>query len=281
LKESKKDKDLTELFRLRLDNTEIVPDESVRESLMRKLSWYEFLRFNLTKFNIYYVAGIILVTVITGLIYISQIKNSDRRINLVLPGKSKNEKTIVQEEKSSLLKSDSLQLKELKTINNKVVSLPKSVDYDKSVPDTAMSRNKIFTTAELNGSSSKKDIFLISQPVNSELKGGFKRGVSFFDLSDTAGCLPLKLAFKNNSDSFDSCRWTFGDGGYSVQKDPEWIFDVEGEYKVILNVYVSGAIKATSSANITVYPKPLARFEIATDKYAQTDDEIRVQLGFW
>ena len=35
------------------------------------------------------------------------------------------------------------------------------------------------------------------------------------------------------ADSYDSCRWTFGDGGYSSKKDPEWIFDVEGEYKVV------------------------------------------------
>jgi PKD repeat protein len=49
---------------------------------------------------------------------------------------------------------------------------------------------------------------------------------------------------------------------------------VEGEYKVVLNVFGADGLKATSSSVITVYPKPLARFEIASEKAVLREDEI-------
>jgi len=56
--DDKRNMDLEELFRSKLENAEVIPDLSVRKSLMRKLAWKEFLRFNPVRFNIYYAAGI-------------------------------------------------------------------------------------------------------------------------------------------------------------------------------------------------------------------------------
>jgi PKD repeat protein len=108
-----------------------------------------------------------------------------------------------------------------------------------------------------------------------KLKGGFKSVDASFEISAKEGCAPLHIDFYSKSGSQDSCRWIFGDGGNSGERNPDWIFDVEGEYKVILTVFGSDGLQATSSAVITVFPKPLARFEIAPDKPVLPKDEIR------
>jgi hypothetical protein len=92
--------------------------------------------------------------------------------------------------------------------------------------------------------------------------------------SVTDGCAPLKVQFRNRSLSFDSCRWSFGDGGYSFESDPEWIFDVEGEYEVILRGYGEAERQTFSSVMIKVHPSPLARFEITPENAVIPGDEI-------
>jgi PKD repeat protein len=58
-------------------------------------------------------------------------------------------------------------------------------------------------------------------------------------------------------------------------KDPEWIFDVEGEYKVSVKLYCSDGRVNYSSAIITVYPRPVAHFEFYPADATVPDDEIR------
>ena len=89
------------------------------------------------------------------------------------------------------------------------------------------------------------------------------------------GCTPLKVKFLNKSTSYDSCRWVFGDGGFSNEKNPEWIFDQVGEYKIVLKVFNSNGNQAVASTIVTVHPRPVARFEITPEKPVIPDDEIR------
>ena len=85
----------------------------------------------------------------------------------------------------------------------------------------------------------------------------------------------MKVKFINNSVSFESCQWQFGDGGFSNDKSPVWIFDLEGEYKVILKVLDTNGNQATASALITVHRRPSARFEISPERPVIPDDNIR------
>ena len=67
----------------------------------------------------------------------------------------------------------------------------------------------------------------------------------------------------------------FGDGGYSTKMNPDWLFDVEGEYHVVLKVFGPNGLQGTSSRLIKVYPKPRARFEITPERVVIPDDDIR------
>jgi hypothetical protein len=91
------------------------------------------------------------------------------------------------------------------------------------------------------------------------------------------GCAPLKVHFQNRLAEDDSCSWSFGDGGTSSLRDPDWIYDVEGEYKVVLRIYGKDGLIASGSSYISVHPKPVARFEITPDKLVRQDEEVRFQ----
>ena len=56
-----------ELFKANLENSEVNPGDSVRAGLMRKLAGREFIRFNPSRFNVFYLAGIVASVVIATL----------------------------------------------------------------------------------------------------------------------------------------------------------------------------------------------------------------------
>jgi len=277
LKAKRKD-NIEALFRQKLDKAEVVPDPSVSTTLMRKLARREFLRFNPAKFNIYYLGGI-LASVITAVIVLSSGSN---RSDLLAPTyfSGENNKTEIiskiggSSEKTTTQESDILSENSIDpTIKNEVTSAePKNAN---PVQKELLRDNSIIIPANVGDSFSKKGLFTELSPDIKKLQSGFKGDEFLFESSVKEGCIPLKIRFTNKSKSYDSCRWSFGDGGYSKEKNPEWIFDVEGEYKVVLHLYNSDGMQATSSTIITAYPRPSARFEIAHEKDLLADNEIR------
>jgi PKD repeat protein len=278
VKKKKENINLRELFSKKLGKAQAVPDASVRLKLMRRVARKEFLRFNVSRLNIYYLGGILISGIATGLLLFSPSGNTDNvnkyvtaekvykkdSINYIEvpveqpqrkhPGKSKK---ITDETKSKII------------ISNRADSTSsKSIQTAKSNKDSALRPTSI------NNSLSNKALFSEATD-NQKLQGGYKPDALLIDPYASVGCAPMKVRFHNELTSFDSCRWTFGDGGYSNKKDPEWIFDVAGEFKVILNVYSNGGRLSSSVATVTVHPRPQAHFEISPPKAILPNDEIR------
>jgi PKD repeat protein len=84
----------------------------------------------------------------------------------------------------------------------------------------------------------------------------------------------LKVHFENRYSTDAKFSWIFGDGRYSDQKSPDWIFDREGEFRVVLNAYGLTGLISTYSVVIKVYAKPEARFETSPGNALIPDDEI-------
>ena len=269
---------IRELFRQKLEDNEIIPDASVSSKLMRNLARREFLSFNPVRFNIYYLGGILVAGIAAAIILSSGPGNSDQVTPLNNSSEIINtvsaENTNVPGEQTVIQKSDTLNEKAAGSIKNKPILRPKVISVKEPAQNSESRRNNSVTHTSVNDSLARKGLFTGVSPEKNKLQGGFRTDEALFETAATEGCTPLKLHFYIKSNSFDSCRWTFGDGGYSIEKNPEWIFDVEGEYKVVLNVFGSDGLQATSSTIITVYPKPLARFEIAPEKAVLPDDEI-------
>lgn len=266
--------EIEELFRKTLENSEITPGSEVKAGLMRKLARKEFLRFNPARFNIYYAAGIVAAAVTAALIFTSG------------PGESKSR---IQNIPVEELKADSAAA--VININTAQQGTAGPVRDEKLQPDSRRAQ-AVKEKAQVNVADEKSSTVRVSRAETDSLRksGAIRKTVSAentaaasilrkpyadFEVSAISGCMPLKVYFTNRSVAYDSCRWQFGDGGYSGSANTEYIYDIDGEYRATLKVYGAGGAESVKSIMITVHPKPVAQFEIYPEKPIIPDDEIR------
>jgi PKD repeat protein len=279
LKKGKQNITFEELFREKLEYAEVGPDSSVRTNLLRKLERKEFLRFNINRFNIYYIGGLIVTGIITILILKATFAAREENNPLSPPvlNQVSNINTInrpaeirdgrVSEKSKAVLNTDpditvaDTQLNVIEEVNSEAQTRVLSTDIIRppSIIESIAGKGNF----EQSGSEMRK------------LQGGFQLKENLIGKSLRDGCTPLRVNFTNKSTISDSCRWSFGDGGFSTEKNPEWIYDVEGEYKVILSVYYPDGTVNISSTDIIVHPQPLARFEISLANPNQLSNELR------
>lgn len=260
--------DLEELFRSRLENAELIPDITVKHSLMRKLGVKEFLHFNPARLNIYYLAGIG-VAGITAAIMLFSGSDDPGTVNDITPG-------VMNEIKSDAFEADS------------VAVFSKSVQADKHESEASSGvSHKVAENSTLRSDRGKSRSVTLSPDtirkmvIDNNIPGNetpvvlHKNPSASFIASATEGCMPFKVRFVNNSISYDSCIWSFGDGGYASSVNAEWIYDKPGTYRVTLSVYTDQGASSSSSSLITVFSKPSARFEIKPVNPSSNDDALQ------
>ncbi len=71
MKKDNKYNNIEDLFREVLGESEVSPGEYLSHNVMRKLGRKEFLRFNPSRFNIWYLAGLITAASVTGALLLS------------------------------------------------------------------------------------------------------------------------------------------------------------------------------------------------------------------
>jgi hypothetical protein len=270
LKAKKSHISLRELFRKKLEFAEVTPDAALKAKLMRRVARREFLQFNPGRFNIFYLG-------ITGAIITASL--------LVFSGALDND----QASDDFIKLNDTIEYFEVavgEPISLKTDAAPVSLAVSKPSQGLPLRSD----TLELKASEPKKNVTIPPGSIGRSIAGG-----DIFDKSKTngkklkgrpeadgltispmpsSGCAPLKVQFQNISDSYDSCRWTMGDGGYSDRLNPEWIYDVEGEYKATLQVFKGDKV-LSASAIVIVHPVPKAHFEISPEKSVLSNDEVR------
>ncbi len=264
MKGKKDDKAFREVIRQKLENAEVMPSPSVSSHLMRKLAVKEFFHFIPNKFNIWYACGVAVAGVAIAISLISGPGKDDEKIpdsTSILPDEIINEAGNVQT--PPLIVPDQ---------DNPNIATGKGNEPGRSIGRQRTGRTKSSnlisadhrqaapSRTETNLSPDKA--FFSGNPAEKDRLKGVKQLRDIIIPSVIGGCSPLKVRFTNKSSSYGSFRWTFGDGGYSEEKEPEWIFDLPGDYEVTLRLYSSNSLKAVSSCIIKVYPVPLARFEI-------------------
>jgi hypothetical protein len=278
LKTKRQNINLRELFRQKLEFAEVIPDAEVRSKLMRRVARKEFMRFNPDRLNIYYLGGILITGITIAVMLFSGTDKSNRSNSLSVSGKfgksDTNSYVLIPLEQPIRPKPDSSNVIHNKSIRGSIISrFPDKLKSESSKEPESHENNAPFPT-NISKSFSKNRLFTETAVDTKTLQRGFKADEFLIDPYDTVGCAPLKVRFHIKSTAYDSCRWIFGDGGYSNQKDPEWIFDVEGEYKVTLDVFSHDGKYLSSTTSVTVHPRPQARFEISPEKTVATDNEI-------
>jgi PKD repeat protein len=274
LKARKRDIKVRELFRKKLDKVSVVPNDSVRRELMRKLEKREFLRFNVSRFNIWYLA-LITGAIISGcLILFSTTHKSEDLYELVTEVNSAKSNEIVIDRQSALRrlhssgKEDTSAVLESTPPESTVSAGRVAVNNENKHEGAVDSPFSVTTAFEENELAEvKSPEIIVTEPASSIPE-------VLFEASAEEGCSPLKLKFHTNPGLCDSCRWTFGDGGFSSERDPEWIFDAEGEYKVVLTVFCKDRQPERYTKTILVHPLPVARFEVAPENPSVPGDQI-------
>jgi len=277
VKEEQDDRALNELFRQKLGGAEVIPSSDAGMILMRKLARREFLRFNPARFNIWYAGGIAAAGAALALILTSGPGDSNEPV-------SPQESTIISTPASSNDKNpDVPAITDVKADERKRSSDIRKVVIAEKPSVRTESNNEAMSGAERSGTVvSTAEVPSVPEggvlPGNlsdkSQLQSASGRLDNLIAASATEGCTPFRVQFKNRSLAYDSCMWSFGDGGYSRKRDPEWIFDIEGEYEVMLRVYGKDGKHSFSSIVIRVHPKPVARFEISPEAALIPNDGI-------
>jgi PKD repeat protein len=279
VKTKKHDISVRELFREKLEYAEILPDPAVSSKLMHRVARKEFMQFIPSRFNIYYLGGILIVGITTAILLFSvpgKNRSSDPA-SISRMSDSSNSGNYLEVQAGQPVRKEIDKLKSNSSEQVKNSTLP--VIHKESVKErsviTDSNHKSSLQPVGSDNSFIRKGVFTDARIDNKKLQSTFKTEETYIDPSATVGCAPLKVQFHNKLTSYDSCRWIFGDGGYSNEKNPEWIFDVEGEYNVVLQVFSTDGKRFTSAATVTVHPRPQAHFELYPEKAVIPNDEVR------
>jgi PKD repeat protein len=273
VKEKVEDKMLRDIFRKKLENAEIIPSPEAGINIMRQVGRREFVRFNPSRFNIWYAGGIAVAGAALVIILASPARknNSSSPVNIsISEDKAKQNRNEINSAKYFEPEAQS-PLKESGISAKKNVKSPASTSTDKKEP--ARSGSAAVRGGEIV-SINGKDIIRSDNSLTDNLRNQSLISGNIAAASVIEGCAPLKVSFRNNLVNCDSCHWTFGDGGSSYEKNPKWLFDLPGEYNVTLSVLGKGNHNSYSALTIIVHPAPTARFEFSPDNAILPNDEI-------
>lgn len=272
MEETREDKILSDLFRNKLENAEVTPSPEAGAGIMRRTGRREFLRFNPARMNIWYVAAVAAVGTVLALILSSSPENE-------IKNPPESQPAEINIESGNVVISQTVPAIREKEINNTPEHTGKTAQTAASGKDNSMKTGVTGTAGPLNKETADiqkvnalpgTKVLPAALSENNQLKNN--RTGSLIKASALSGCLPLKVSFMQSSQC-DSCRWSFGDGGFSSRKNPDWIFDTAGEFRVSLTVFSEGK-GIQSSIVINVHPKPIARFDINPENAVIPGDEI-------
>jgi hypothetical protein len=221
LKGKKENMNVRELFRRKLENSEVIPGDSVRSELMHKLAIKEFIHFNPLQFNVYYLGGIAAAALATVFILISNPSgnkntNDKTRHETIIP--SDTISIVEPEKKLSGEKPAENRIEVMNTNEKRPAKSSEAKNEIKNVDNKANEKKEDFNISVRSDSLKKKAVFQDNLSERNQTVDLQRTIGAAFDVSSPGGCTPLKVKFLNKSTSYDSCRWVFGDGGFSNKK---------------------------------------------------------------
>lgn len=232
-----------DLFKDSFSGFEKEPSQKVWQNIEKRLAWQRFWKFDFKTFNVWYLTAIGLI--IGGTVYniydlqknISSAKNARKNsdVNII----KRNEQWLANVEQITPITID-------KTREEKINFIQQLIS-----PDTAVESEK--TNEELRQQS---DIKIANRTENKEIE--IPEFSANFKISDTAGCAPLTVAFKNLSKNTEYCYWNFGNGEVSYDNDGKTTYTKPGRYVVTLKT-VNGTFSKNFTDTVTVYSQPEAQ----------------------
>jgi len=273
------------IFRESFSDFSVQPSHGLWGRIAGKLFRNQFLSFDISSFNVYYLSAAIGV-VTTGIVLFSG--PSDEKI-----AQNENEASAFVEttaDKKAEAKAKEVEVPKTTSISEdfpteteetrqethvapkeqtKTIERPEEDNLEQiKTKDKAKAEASAYAStfsAIRADSADKKATADREAKENEELELILKPPVADYTPSATQGCGTLKVSFKNNSLNADSYVWHFGDGKSSTDENPAHIYDEPGEYEVWLEATGAGGATKVYGEVIRVYEPPEANFVISPE----------------
>lgn len=261
--EEKRDMDLEGLFRNKLEENEMEAGADLTGRVMRRLERKEFLRFNPSRFNIFYAAAAAAVITVAGL--------------LVFPSPGDEESPLPAGREPQQTEQSVTDERKVDGANEQAVTVtpsPKETDTsgDKPVTQPAAVTSRQDETLKSAGAGSESSVTREVRKGETATVRSLQRAV--IETSASSGCVPLTVRFSYPANGSMKADWSFGDGGKSDENAPDYIYDLPGTYIVTLTLTDAEGNKSSAATRIDVWPGPKAEFEITKNKLAETGEEL-------
>lgn len=252
--EEQKDNGLEDLFRSKLEENEMVAGSDLEGRVMRRLERREFFRFNISRFNFYYLTAAVTALTVAGVMIFSD------------PGDEKGPSaTGVQQEtvtgvtgeaviagEGEIAIDDSVQASVAPLTETAAATTSAGVSFDRQ-PD----REPALTFGPPAAETVK-----VSTIASSGITAASPAALPEIESSVVSGCVPLHVSFACNAEEGHKILWNFGDGGTSSLRNPDYIYDIPGAYTVTLTVTDRKGLSSSAGIVIEVHGRPEAAFEV-------------------
>lgn len=263
MSEEKRDMDIEGLFRTKMEENEMETGAELTRRVMRRLERKEFLRFNPSRFNIFYaVAAAAFIFVAGLLIFQSPVDEESLMPSVGIP--QQQEQVITDDLKENVENEEATGVthtqNEAAATDNKPLAQP---------PSATTRQNETVRTGGTGDEPSVTRQIKKDEPVNVRT---VRRAV--IETSISSGCVPLTVRFSYPGAESMTADWSFGDGGKSDENTPDYIYDLPGTYIVSLTLTDDKGNKSSAATRIDVWPAPKAEFEISKNKLAEGGEEL-------
>lgn len=265
--------DIDDLFRQKLDDYPVEPGAGVRSNLMKRVARREFLRFNPARMNVWYAAAA--ATVVTVALSVALRVNQES--DMLTKAVTQPDTIIIHDDSPAQVTTDSKTTTEAgksgRAVGANETGTPdRDIKAEKSGSDLKTEMASGTVAPEL--SNIKQVTTNVATELSDDKKASATALVCSFSASQFSGCAPLAVTLKNTSPQYKSQKWRSSDGRISADSSPEWTFTTAGKYTVLLTITDEAGNQGYSSLEITVFPTPVARFEIVPVKRESSEKEV-------
>lgn len=264
--EEERDNGLETLFRDKLEENEMEAGSDLRRRVMHRLERLEFFRFNLSRFNFYYVTAALAVLTVAGVLIFSGHGTGPQPDGDEVPEKTVTGTTVDAVDTPGDAKEAVEDVKKSDAPVNSTAGM-------KSSAGTSADR-QLYKEPELTSRHPEAETVRVSTISNGTIAAASP--VSFLSVgaSATSGCVPLNVSFECNANEDQDISWNFGDGGTSSLRNPEYLFDIPGTYMVTLTTTDNRGRTSSASTSVVVYGRPEAAFEVQRDDPYDEGDRV-------
>jgi len=273
---SKDNNHIERIFRNKFSDYSVTPSKGVWSKLAGKLFWKDFLSFDISSFNVYYLSAIAGVA-ITGAVLLTKADKIAEAtieepvgIEQAMGEKAKAEaptsstKTVDTAGKKASEDEKANEVVSHKNEESKEIETIERSEEDNLEPVETKDKASSFAKAreDKKAEENKKVDLKIKPPVPD------------YTASSTQGCGNLTVQFTNRSRFAESYVWHFGDGGTSTEENPTYIYDEPGEYEVRLEAKGAEDQAIIAKETIRVFEPPEANFVISPEDVTIPEEPV-------